>query len=338
MGNVKGTRSHASSVVARLLAGLAGALLFLSVPVGCGGDDGDDDGTDMADAGIAADEDANPTIDAMGDLPDALPDPDRLWIVPWEAAVCPGQRLDMKATAIYETDEGEVHVVVTELVNWSTDHPGTATVDENGRVTGVATGNTIVRGELGGAEDTTELEIVADEISGLIIQPNTVSVAAGLQQNFKALTVTTCGNTNPVTVTAEWSSTVLSVAEVLAPGIIQTKLRGSSTIEASWGEYTAEASLGVSVAVPDELSVSPDMVSVGVGEATELTAEVTLTNGEVIDVTAEAVWASVVPGIVEVTGPGEITGVDTGGTEVKATYEAEGVEVTGSAAAAVTGE
>ncbi len=317
------------------------ALVTISVIValtgsfGCGSDGGDDnsgevDGGELesADAGPVGDDDGG-SVTAVDAGPPPAP-PDRLWVVPWEADICPGQRLQLTATGIYESEDGETHVDVTAFATWTTGDGEIVTVDAAGQATGVASGSTTITATYAEVFDSADLTIVADEVAGLIIDPPTASVAAGRDQLFAAKLVTSCGNfASDVTASADWGSTVPSVATLVEPGRFETALQGSATITASAEGYSNTASIAVSAAVPVSLSIDPALLTIGPEENATLSATVTLTDGDTVDVTAGATWTSALPYIVEVMSPGEITGVSSGGTEVKATYTADGVTVWG---------
>jgi len=337
------TRVSFSSVGKWFAMVVATALITFAGPVGCGGDDdgGDDDVPDSAvgdppDAAPSPDGGSNPTPDAAPVEPP--PPPDRLWVVPWEAAICPGQELELTATAIYEeSGGGETHLVITEWVTWTTLPEGIATVDEVGLLEGVASGTTVVTGTYEGESDTLDLTVIGDDVGGIIVQPPTASVAAGLSVDFTATLVTNCGNFgDDVTATAEWTSSVTSVADLTAPGTFLSALQGGTTIRAIAQGHQDTSTLSVTPAVPVTLVVDPATVTLAPTETATLTATVTFSDDSQEDVTADAQWTSMLPAFVEVTGPGEIKGVAVGGTELHAAYSANGESAEGICAVTVT--
>ena len=320
----------------QLLALVTISLLIASTSFGCGSD-GDDDNPSDVDAGGAVDDsdggagvdDSDGGVATVDAGPPPAP-PDRLWVVPWEADICPGQRLQLSATGIYEGEDEETHLDLTAFVTWTSGDGEVVTVDAGGQVTGVASGGAVITATYGEVFDSADLTIVADEVAGLIIAPPTAAVAAGRDQIFAAKLVTTCGNfASDVTASATWGSTVPSVATLVEPGHFETALQGSATITASAEGFSNTAAIAVSAAVPVSLSIDPSLLTIGPEETVTLSATVTLTDDQTVDVTADATWTSALPYIVEVVSPGEITGVSSGGTEVKASYTAGGVTVWG---------
>ncbi len=319
-----------------LTLSLFGALLWL---IGCGSDgaSGADDDVDGGDQVVA---DAGPGDDGASvsppDAGDPPPLPDRVWVVPWEADICPGKRLQLKATGIYESDDGETQLDITAWVTWSSDAPTVISISDGGEALGLDPGDATITATYGSASDTADLTVVPDQVAGLLIQPASVTVAAGLTQEFTAHLVTECGNlAEDVTATATWGSTVPGVADVVSPGQYETGMQGSATITASAEGYNSTAAIVVSAAVPVSLTIEPSLVTLAQDETADLTATVTLTDDQQVDVTDAATWTSVFPTIVEVVAPGQISGVTHGGTEVKATYEEGGVSVTGVCGATV---
>lgn len=329
-------QAHLPSSLARRFALLAAALSLTAIgSAGCGGGGGDGDDDDaVADGGGAGGElDAGAAPAADASIP-AGP-PERVWVVPWEAALCPGQRLQLQASAFY----GEDLYDVTHLVTWTTSDDSAVAVDATGEALGVAAGSATITAELLGVSDTADLSTVHDEVAGMIIQPATATIAAGLGQAFQAKSVTTCGFATDVTEAATWGSTVPAVANVSAPGQVETALQGTATITASAGGFQASAPITVTRPLPDSLAVDPAAVALVPSTCgappVQLAAYVTFTDGSVQDVTDTATWTSGVPGIVSVTGPGQVIGLTAGGTEIVARYEADGVTVSGLAGATV---
>jgi len=342
MAEMHETRVSFSTVARWVAMVIASALITFAGPIACGGDDDGGGGGDP-DAQVSDQPDAGPAgVDSGGGgTPDsavAPAAPDRLWIVPWTAEICPGKLLALKATAIYEEEGGgETHLDITSWVNWSSDDETVATVDDSGMVHGEATGTTVITGEYEGASDTVDLTVIVDEIGGVMIEPGIASVAAGLEVNFTARLVTNCGNiADNVTDTATWGSNNTNVADLTSPGTFKTALQGSTTITVSAEGYNNSAVLTVTPAIPVTLVVTPPTITLAPTETANLTATVTFSDDSQEDVTADAQWTSFVPAIVEVTAPGEIKGVAVGGTEVFANYSANGESADGHAAVTVT--
>ncbi len=343
MAEMQETRISFSKVARWAAMVIASALITFAGPIGCGGDDEGGGDDDVPDAAVSNPPDADTsTVDGGGTpTPDAAtppPAPDRLWIVPWEAEICPGKNLELKARGIYEEEDGgETQLDITPWVNWTSSDEDVATVDSEGVVHGEASGDTVITGEYEGASDTTDITVIVDEVGGLMIEPPVATVAAGLEVEFQAHLVTQCGNLGDnVTDTATWGANNPNVAELVSPGTFDTKIQGSTTITAAAQGYDNGINLTVTHAVPVSLVVEPSSVTLAATETANLTATVTWSNDDEDDITDEAQWTSFMPSIVEVINPGEIQGVAAGGTEVFANYSAYGESAEGNAAVTVT--
>ncbi|MGE5701753.1 MAG: Ig-like domain-containing protein, partial [Clostridia bacterium] len=123
---------------------------------------------------------------------------------------------------------------VTELATWSSSEPAVATVDENGKVTALDTGTTVITATYGG--ETIELTVKvskAKEIKRISINKRNVTVAVGKEQTVK-LTATYKDNSNKnVTDKAKWSSEDESIATI-NDGVIIGKAKGTVKIQAKY--------------------------------------------------------------------------------------------------------
>ncbi len=237
---------------------------------------------------------------------------------------------------------------VTTQVSWTSENSAIASVNDQGRATGIAEGNAGITASLTYEAvtytDTAALEVTAAAVTieELIVDPASASVLIAGTQQFSARVILSDGSSQDVTTDVGWSSSDSSIAQVDADGLATGLGEGHSEIVATLlyegvtfsdaGRLTVEAP-PVSV---EEVRVQPPTATVIIGGTQQFSAEVVLSDGRVIDVTRDASWQSADSDIATVNGSGLATGVAEGATRVIATIEYDGDSFSGSGALTVT--
>ncbi len=232
---------------------------------------------------------------------------------------------------------------VTSQVSWTSGDPGIASINGQGRATGIAEGVVAITATLNhegaGYQDSAELTVTpaAVTIDELLVDPASATVLTGGTQAFSARVILSDGSSQDVTGDVSWSSSDSTVAQVDASGLATGLNEGRSEIIATLryegsafsdsGRLTVEAQ-AVTV---DEVRVQPPKATVFVGGQQQYTAEAVLSNGTTVDVTRDASWQSGDSGIATVNTTGRATGVLEGTTTVAATISYLGESFSGDA-------
>jgi hypothetical protein len=142
---------------------------------------------------------------------------------------------------------------ITTMVTWSTSASSLAVVSNSpgsqGLVTTVAMGTPTVTATLGGVQGSAILTVLAAVLQAISVTPQgqTVAVAGTLQ--FTATGVYSDHTTTDVTTSANWQSSVPTVATVGnnggTKGLATGKAAGTSVIRAASGSLTGTANLTV---------------------------------------------------------------------------------------------
>lgn len=200
-------------------------------------------------------------------------------------------------------------------VSWSSDNSKVATVNKNGKVTGVATGKATItatwKNTVSGKTYTAKATVKVED-AGITLSPYKISsFYVGETRTIKA---TTSGSQ-----TIKWSSSNTKVATVNANGVVTAVGGGSATITATCGSYSETCS--VTVTQPS-ISISQSNVSLYTTNTTTLTASVTPSGTAVT-------WSSDDNSIAKVSG-GKVTAVSAGTTTIRAkmTYAGKTYEST----------
>jgi hypothetical protein len=162
--------------------------------------------------------------------------------------------------------------------------------------------------------------------------PSTLSLPLGSSGPLQALATMSDGTTQNVTTSATWSSTPLVVAAVNAQGAVTAVGKGAAQVSVAYQGITGSAAITVGPAALVSIAVSPNQVSLPVGEAQQLTATGTFTDGTTQDLTQSATWISSLPATATVSAAGSAVAKAVG----TATISATSGSVTGTANVVVT--
>ena len=192
-------------------------------------------------------------------------------------------------------------------LEWTSADSAIATVDAEGKVTGVASGTTTVTVTwINGQKTYTATSAVIVDKGGITLSES--SIGSFYVGQTRTLTATT----SPADQTVTWKSSNEKVVTVSSDGKITAVGGGSATITASFGENTA--SCKVTVTQPS-VALTKSSLSLTVGDTSRLSATVVPSGTSVK-------WSSDDSGIAKVS-DGKVTAVSAGTTtiRVKVTYE-----------------
>ena len=165
------------------------------------------------------------------------------------------------------------------------------------------------------ATETVTVTIGYGPLSSLTIstQPQSGNlVAGGPSTQLTATGVYGTGYRRNMTNLVTWHSSNTAVATVSTAGLFTPKTGGTVTITATYGgsvpaSFTATVTLGEATSI----AITRPQASVGLGQAEQLTANVTYQNGTVVSLTNGVTWTSGTPSHVTVSASGVATAVGT---------------------------
>jgi hypothetical protein len=218
---------------------------------------------------------------------------------------------------------------LTSFVSWSSSDTGIAAISGSGLATAAASaaGSTTISASFGGITGTTSLTLAA--VTSLTISPSSVTIPLGATQQFTASGGITGGFTQDLTAYAVWSSSTPSVATIgtgtASPGLAVSIGAGPASITASFGGVTSNtATLTVSPAVLNSISITPSNPSIAVGKTRQFSAIGSYLDGSTKDITASATWTSSNSQVATVSSAagtkGLATALSTGTTSVRASF------------------
>lgn len=135
-------------------------------------------------------------------------------------------------------------------VTWSSSNKDIATVDENGVVTGVASGNVIIMAEAGGVTDDCMISVVGTPVESVSLSEGSFEIDEGESHTLTATVMPESADNKIIT----WSSSNERVATVSGTGVVFGVGAGEAVITAQAGNCKAECTVtvkGLPLAVGD---------------------------------------------------------------------------------------
>ncbi len=255
---------------------------------------------------------------------------------PFNITIRPGETVDLTHTIIPAN-------ATTQIVTWSVSNREIAKINGLGQVTGISNGT--VGAEVvtfdGQFSDAVTVTVAGTavgpidqnvDVQGVSISPRSATVAEGDTFNLSGAVIPF----NATVQTVLWATSNSSVAQIDNLGVISALSEGTATITATTleGDFTDSITVTVTgtstggnndpVISVTGISVSPETLTIGNGQAGTIRATVTPANASERAVT----WQSSNTDIVIITNSGVVTGVADGTAIITATTEDGGFTAT----------
>ena len=180
----------------------------------------------------------------------------------------------------------------------------------------------VVGGVLAACGSSSSDPAPAVTVSSVTVAPATAALALGTSQVFTAAARYSDGSQKDVTHLAAWGTSASGVVSLSASAAAVTGTAsgvGTVQVSATLDGVKGLATVTVSEAALQSLSVTPPLASLAAGFDQQLTATATYTDGAKSDVTATATWTSSDPTVATV-GGGLLTGGSVGQTTVSVAF------------------
>jgi len=177
---------------------------------------------------------------------------------------------------------------ITSQVTWMSSELAVATVSVSpgtqGQATGVAAGSATITASFNGLAASSSLTVSNANLVSLAVSPANPTVPFGTNQQLTATGSFDDGTSQDVSATANWSSSLPTVARVAATGAVFGVGLGNSTVTASVGGISDSAAVTVdSSSVTGVSIVAPNKI--GNGTRAQLRAVATLADGGSLEIT-----------------------------------------------------
>jgi uncharacterized protein YjdB len=157
-------------------------------------------------------------------------------------------------------------------------------------------------------------------LSSLEISPASVSIGMGATQQFRATAHYSDGTTKDATTSAQWSSSDSNVASMSSAGMASGTVAGTVTISAQSGSVHAIATLTVTTAASDLISIAitPVGSTMPVHTSQQYMATGTYSDGSSSDLTNLVSWSSSATAIATVSSTGLVSTLAAGTANISA--------------------
>lgn len=217
-------------------------------------------------------------------------------VTPANDLVLPSAVVNYTATGTY-TDGSTVNI--TTSCAWTSSATGVATIISG---TGVATANanpsstaapgiTTITATDGSVSGSTTL-IVEASLLGIVVAPESFSLAKGLTQQMSAQGTYSSGTVADLTSSVTWSSGTPGHATITTGGLLTAVAAGTSLIGATFGTFSDSITATVTAASLVSIAVTPADPVISPLGTEQFTATGTYSDGSMVNITGSVSWAS----------------------------------------------
>lgn len=239
----------------------------------------------------------------------------RLEVDPAQDTIFTGTSLRLTVTAVYDNN---TTAPVTISASYSTDNECISV--SNGNVQALSPGTANITVEYGGKSAVATIVVKDASLVSITIEPPTLSIPAGLEQNFTATGLYDNGGTAPITSAVTWESSNTRAARIYAGGKLHAFAKGTTTITATLGEVSAQAVVNVTDGELIRVELTPPVAEIPTGLTKELKLTGAYTDG-FRDFTNDAEWSSDKEAVATVSSAGVVTGKSAGDATITAVYD-----------------
>lgn len=240
-------------------------------------------------------------------------------LTPTPTTVPAGLMQPLTATGTY-TDGRTADV--TSLVTWTSSSPAVARVEDSvgnkGKVTGLLLGSSTITAASGTTIGTLTVTVSAPVVQSITVTPVTSTLPMGRSVQMVATASFSDGTTGNITSQVVWTSANTAIADVSNSGLARAKAVGTTQLIATRGSVSGNASLTVTAATVNYISVTPSPTSIAKGNARQLTAIANMSDGTLINMTGQATWTSSNTAVATVSSSGLVSSVSEGATTITA--------------------
>ena len=196
-----------------------------------------------------------------------------------------------------------------KTIKWSSVDQSIATVDQNGKITGIAVGSTTITAQTGNIKATCSVTVKPTEVSSIKLDQTSVAIVIGESVNLTA----TILPENATNKTISWSSSDQSVATV-TNGRVTAIALGNAVVTAQVGNIKANCAVTVKPIEVTSIILSQTSITLLAGESLNLTATIAPDNAT----DKSIVWSSSDSSIATVSKDGKVTAIAVGSTSITA--------------------
>ena len=249
-------------------------------------------------------------------------------VSPNQSSLPVGESEQLTATGTYSDGSTQN---LTQSVTWGSSAT-TVSVSTVGAALAAAVGTATISATSGTVAGTASLAVTPAVVVAVNIIPATLSIPLGSGSQLQAIATLSDGTQQGVSSSVTWQTSQSAVATVNPQGYATAVGKGVAQLYAAYQEITGSASIAVGPPALVSITVSPNQVSLPVGETEQLTATGNFTDGTTQNLTQTATWISSGPAIASVSPAGSAAAKAVGTATINATFGS----VTGTASLTAT--
>lgn len=208
---------------------------------------------------------------------------------------------------------------VTELADWSSSNNDIANVSNTagtkGLVFGANSGNATITASFRGVSTDISFTVLDATLERIDINPASISLVKGTSRDITISARYSDGTTLDVTEDATLSVANTDIATVTRPDSASARVNavevGSTTLNASFGDFTDSATITVQGVALQSLTLSPSSPSIANGRTVDFALQANFADGSTQDVTEDADWLSDNPNVASVSSTAGSKGIAT---------------------------
>ncbi|HAS6346005.1 TPA: hypothetical protein I7243_22350 [Vibrio vulnificus] len=183
---------------------------------------------------------------------------------------------------------------VTQLVQWLTEIPQIATINQDGLALGLNTGNVNISAKYENIlSDESLLTVTNAKVVTITVTPESSNIPLGDTQQFTAVARLSDGSTVNITNAATWTTESESILRSLENGLMRGIEVGVTEVFAEYeGIRSVPVQVSVSNSIVVNLEITPKYTSVALGNKNSYQAVATFSDGTSKEVTSNVVWQS----------------------------------------------
>jgi len=210
-------------------------------------------------------------------------------VTPFNASLLQGTTQNYTATKV---DQSGTITDVTNQVQWESSQTSIASVNSSGVASSISVGDTIIKATLDSVSGSAALNVHNKSLSAISVSPPLAVTIVGLDVTLAATAKFSDNSTQDITNNATWSSDNTAIATVNSLGVAAPLSQGITQINANFNGHSDTAQINVLNASPTALTIQPGTATIPTGTNIDFKALLSLSNGDIIDVTENMQWTS----------------------------------------------
>ena len=229
-----------------------------------------------------------------------------------------GTNINLQATGFYSDSTSQD---LTAQVSWQSNDSAIAETSSLGLVTARSIGSATITANFNGKSSSSSITITDATIDSITVSPNTSSLPNGTNINLQATGFYSDSSSKDLTTQVSWQSSNNTIAEISNLGLLTARSVGTAVITTNFEGQSNSASITVTAATLDSITVSPNTSSLPNGTNINLQATGFYSDASSQDLTTQVSWQSGNNAIAEISNLGLLTARSIGVATITASFD-----------------